>query len=69
MAKKIKRKMMKESSGSRISLKAKVIAMVLVPLVMVISLALFMTYFISSMKELIELEQEEMINEENKEGV
>jgi len=55
---------MKEASGSRISLKAKVITMVSAPLVMVVLLAALMLYFIFSFKTLLHVEQTEMINAE-----
>lgn len=59
-----KRFMMKESSGSKTSLKAKVITLALVPLIIVVALAALMVYFIISFRTLIEIEQKEMINAE-----
>lgn len=55
---------MKESSGSKTSLKAKVITMALVPLIMVVALAALMVFFIISFKGLIQIDQKEMINAE-----
>jgi len=59
-----KKSLMKESTGSRTSLKAKVITMATLPLIMVVVLAALMLYFISSFKGLIQIEQKEMINAE-----
>lgn len=64
MKKILKKPLLKESSGSGTSLKAKVITLVSVPLIMVIALATLMVFFISSFKTLIEIEQTEMINAE-----
>ena len=59
-----KKALIKETMGSKTSLKAKVITMAALPLIMVVALATLMLYFISSFNELIEIEQKEMINAE-----
>lgn len=59
-----KKSLMKETMGSKTSLKAKVITMAALPLAMVVALATLMLYFISSFNALIEIEQKEMINAE-----
>lgn len=59
-----KKALIKETMGSKTSLKAKVITMAALPLIMVVALATLMLYFISSFNALIEIEQKEMINAE-----